>query len=384
MPPANPALRLSVLSALLSIGVVMVAVLAPELTILAASVSALSSVLLLVTGGGASGTTGPLHRGSSKSTLVGQEDYELVDKVSEGGIGEVFRARQLHLGRLVALKRIKPGRLSTDEQARFRREARVLSGLSNPHTINVFDAGIQSDGTLFYVMELLDGLNLRQLVERAGPVVPARVIHILYQAALSLLEAHGKDFVHRDLNPANLMICRYGGDYDFVKVLDFGLVKSMTPSAPSEDVFETQAGEIPGTPAFLAPESITGGGPPTVRADIYALGAIAHYLLTGKLLFDADTPVAIARAQLHEIPRRPSETSPHQVPQALDDLIMRCLEKDPARRPRNVREFLELLEELKIAHPWTRAQAEEKWHDVPLSFDARDASPRLPSDASAS
>lgn len=368
--------RLSLLSAGLSIAVAVTAFAMPALTILVALVSALVAVLSLF----ASAPAVAAPSSGAPGELLGHEAYEIVDKLGEGGIGEVFRARQLELGRFVALKRIKPKNLTREEQSRFRQEARVLAGLSNPHTINVFDAGIQTEGTLFYVMELLDGRNLRQLVEREGPIVPARVLHILHQATLSLIEAHERDFVHRDLNPSNLMICRYGGDYDFVKVLDFGLVKSMTQRPSSEDAFVTQTGELPGTPAFLAPESISGGALATARTDLYALAAIGHYLLTGKYLFEAEGAVAMARAQLHEIPGRASAGSPHEVPPALDDLIARCLEKDPAARPQTAREFLSLLEPLRLLLPWTRADAEASWKDVPV-VSARSEDALLPSES---
>jgi serine/threonine-protein kinase len=289
---------LSLLGAGLSIGLVFCALWAPDLTLLIAGVNVMVVLLALW-----SGPRSESDRSRASDQLV-SDQYEIVSKISEGGMGEVFRAKQVELGRLVALKRIKAERLTADDRARFKREARVLSSLFNPHTINVFDAGIQNDKTLFYVMELLDGIDLRVLVEKEGPLEPARVVHILRQATMSLLEAHQKDLVHRDLKPANIMVCRYGVEFYFVKVLDFGLVKGgQIDDGDSFDVI-TRACELPGTPAFLAPESVSGRAHLDSRADFYSLGAVGYFLLTGAYLFDAETPLAMVRAQLHDEPPR--------------------------------------------------------------------------------
>jgi eukaryotic-like serine/threonine-protein kinase len=369
--------RLSVLSALMAMGVLLVAFLAPDLTILAALVSTAVAVLAIFTG------PSPAQQGASGAHAAGGAAYEVLDKLGEGGAGEVFRARQRQLGRLVALKRIKPRQLSTDETERFRREARVLSALSNPHTINVFDAGIQREGSLFYVMELLDGLNLRQLIERDGPLPPARVIHILRQATLSLIEAHEKGLIHRDLNPSNLMVCRYGCEFDFVKVLDFGLVKLVSAKNEGESFDSiTRAGEVPGAPAFTAPESISGAGAPSPVADLYALGAVGYYLLSGKYLFEAEGAVAMARAQLYEEPAPLSEVSTLEVPEDLEALIHRCIKKDPKERPQSAEELFDLLEALLLRFPWTRAQARTCWQSVPDVPDQHEPEPPLPSETS--
>jgi serine/threonine-protein kinase len=331
-------------------------------------------VLGIFAGGGSSGDS------SSSGTAGGSEHYEVVDKISEGGMGEVFRARQVELGRLVALKRIKSMRLTSEDQARFKKEARVLSGLSNPHTINVFDAGIVAGDSPFYVMELLDGVNLRELIEKDGTLPAARVIHVMRQATLSLHEAHAQGLIHRDIKPANLMMCRYGGEFDFVKVLDFGLVKTVTQDI-EQGSFDaiTHAGELPGTPAFLAPESVAGSAGITPRVDIYALAAIGHFLLTGRHLFDAESPVAMVRAQLHEHPPLASEKSPQAVPEELDQLLARCLEKDADKRPQTAAELLDLLEDMSIRHPWTRTHAEACWRDVPALSERARPKPVLPS-----
>lgn len=369
--------RLNVLSAVMALGVLAVAFWAPEVTILAALLSAAVALLAVFSAPGRGLEGGGAPRDGRSAA------YEVLDKLGEGGAGEVFRARQRELGRLVALKRIKPRQLSTDEAERFRREARVLSALSNPHTINVFDAGIQREGSLFYVMELLDGLNLRQLIEKDGPLPPARVIHILRQATLSLIEAHQKGLIHRDLNPSNLMVCRYGCEFDFVKVLDFGLVKLVAAANEGESFDSiTRAGAVPGAPAFTAPESISGEGSPSPVADLYALGAIGYYLLSGKYLFEAEGAVAMARAQLYEEPAPLSEVSPLETPEDLEALIHRCIKKDPKERPQSAEELFDLLEALLVRFPWTRAQARTCWQAVPDVSDWNEPEPPLPSETS--
>lgn len=325
----------------------------------------------------------PLALWSARSTGAAAErasdssDYEVLDKLGEGGMGEVFRARHLGLRREVAIKRIKPRRATTEDRLRFRREARVLSSLSNPHTINVFDAGIREDGSFYYVMELLDGLNLDQWVTQQGPQSAGRVIHILRQTLRSLAEAHERGLVHRDLKPANLMLCRYGGDFDFVKVLDFGLVKigaGQEDSAPSL----SSVGALPGSPAFLPPESVLGSSFVDARADLYSLGAIAFFLMTGSFLFDADSPIAMVQAQLNEAPPSLRDRSPEFVPPELDDIVGRCLSKEREHRPESARSLLLELEELAVSHPWTARQAEACWSSIPLL--SRPPDPPLPAE----
>ena len=293
-------------------------------------------------------------------------------------MGEVFRARHVELRRDVAVKQIKPLRSSEEDRRRFEREARVLSTLSNPHTINVFDAGVREDGTFFYAMELLDGLDLEKLIQRTGPLSAPRTIHILRHAVLSLCEAHGKGLVHRDLKPANLMVCRYGGELDFVKVLDFGLVKGRLPDNDTDPL--SQDGGLPGTPAFLAPESIRGSAYVDSRADVYACGALGYYLLTGHFLFDEMTPMGMVQAQLNEKPPRASEKCPFDVPPAFDALIDRCLAKSAEERP-NTMELRTLLDQLRHENPWTREDAEAAWSSIPEAQFRLTSQPALPSAA---
>lgn len=373
------ATRLTVLSAVLSVAVLVSLVVYPSVAILIALVDVLVALLALFPGD-VSGQERREARAASPQRHFGTGSYEILEKLSEGGMGEVYSARHIELGRMVAIKNIKPIRVHEEDQARFRREARVLSGLSSPHTINVFDAGVRDDGTLFYVMELLDGLDLSRLVDETGPQRPERVIHVLRQVSLSLGEAHARGLVHRDLKPANIMLCRYGNTWDFTKVLDFGLVKGGAESEGSEPI--THSGELPGTPAFLAPESILGERI-DARADLYSLGAVAYYLLTGSFLFPERSPMRMVAAQIHEAPPRASESCPFDMPRELDDLIARLLSKDRNLRPASADEVIETLEILAVSSPWTREQAKACWERVPPRSDLGSLPPALPSDPGA-
>jgi serine/threonine-protein kinase len=355
-----------------SVGTVVALVLEQEVAVLLAAITVVLVGLSLF-------TTKQEPPKVDGAQVFGASSYRMLDKLGEGGMGEVFRAFQEGLKRTVALKRIKPFDLSEDGRGRFRREARVLSALTNPHTINVFDAGIQPDGTLYYVMELLDGFDLQSMIEQFGPLCPARVIHVLRQATMSLSEAHQRGLVHRDLKPANLMLCRYGGEYDFVKVLDFGLVKVGQPDADFSAVITTDD-VLPGTPAFLAPEAILGSGFVDARADIYSLGALAHYLLSGRYLFDVDSPIQMVQAQLRQQPPLASERSSQHVPPELDELIESCLQKERDARPQSAEDLLKQLEVLSLRYPWTREHAAKFWADVPAR--SLPPQPPLPSELS--
>jgi len=372
-PSSTPALSLFALA--LSVGLLISVILGSEASALIAAVHVLVLALAIW-------SRAPAPAPSTREVRWGDGSYELLDKLGEGGMGEVFRARHAELRRVVAIKQIKPLRKTSEERVRFKREARVLSSLSNPHTINVFDAGIQPDGTFYYVMELLDGLDLEKLISEKGPLPGPRVIHILRQATMSLSEAHKKGLVHRDLKPANLMVCRYGGEFDFVKVLDFGLVKGGAQEGESQDDI-TQGGDTPGTPAFLAPESLLGRDHVTHAVDIYALGALGFFLLTGRFLFDETTPLKMMQAQLNTPPPRASEYASSEVPQALDELLALCVKKSPSDRPKDADTLLAELESLSTLYPWTREAASAQWDEVPALRLAPFSQPPLPSDLGA-
>ncbi|PKN44137.1 MAG: serine/threonine protein kinase, partial [Deltaproteobacteria bacterium HGW-Deltaproteobacteria-20] len=295
--------------------------------------------------------------------------YRLVEKLGAGSFGEVWRAQHRMLRRPAAVKLISPASLGERDASaartiirRFEREAQATSQLCSPHTVDLYDFGVSPDGTFFYVMELLDGIDLQRLVERFGPVEPERVIHLLCQACHSLHDAHVQGLVHRDVKPANLFACRNGFEYDFVKVLDFGLVKS----SRQEDAGATKLsadGTIQGTPAYIAPEMILEKRQVDGRADLYSLGCVGYWLLTGKLVFEEDLPMRMVLAHAKHEPVVPSKRAGIDVPAELESIIMKCLSKDPEARPASAWELREMLQIAgrTLARPWTQERARRWW-----------------------
>jgi eukaryotic-like serine/threonine-protein kinase len=291
--------------------------------------------------------------------------YQLKEKLGSGGMGEVWRAQHRMLARPAAIKLIRPAALGeVGPLRRFEREAHATSELKDPHTIQLYDFGVAEDGTFYYVMELLDGLDLEKLVERDGPQPAERVVHVLRQACASLEEAHRRGLIHRDIKPANIYLCRYGIHVDFVKVLDFGLVKPRDTSVAQESaVTVTLEGTISGTPAFIAPETALGETEIDGRADIYALGCVGYWLLTGQLVFQANTAMKMVVEHARTIPTAPSERTEIVVPADLDRVILDCLEKDPARRPSTAAELSERLGAIALGRAWSTDRA-RGWWDV--------------------
>jgi eukaryotic-like serine/threonine-protein kinase len=282
-------------------------------------------------------------------------------------MGEVWRARHRMLARPAAIKLIRPSvmldtrsAVSEGAQRRFEREAQAIASLRSPHTVELFDFGVADDGTFYYVMELLDGLNADELVRRTGPVPAERAIHMLRQICHSLSEAESCGLVHRDIKPANIFLCRYGEDYDFVKVLDFGIVKAAEDSRKTGAAL-TMESVVHGTPAFIAPEQALGGSTLDGRADIYATGCVAYWLLPGELVFTADTPLALLMHHAHTAPIPPSARTELSIPPALDRLVLSCLAKNPADRPQTARESSRRLATVDGADAWTEDRAREWW-----------------------
>ncbi len=305
--------------------------------------------------------------------------YQLLQPLGQGGMGEVWMARHRMLARPAAIKLIRPEALGADVVTRrtvlrrFEREARATATLDSNHTITVYDFGVTQEGAFYYVMELLKGLNFDVLVKRFGPVDPARAVHLLRQACHSLAEAHERGLVHRDIKPANIYTCRLGFDYDFVKVLDFGLVKSSGGlEAGASDL--TADGVATGTPAYMAPELALGKTDIDGRADIYGLGCVAYWLVCGQRVFEADTPLAMVVAHVQETPLPPSRRTELPIPATLEQIILTCLEKDPAERPQTASELDHLLAGCGLDSPWSREQAEEWWtlHMPEISSPARE------------
>jgi hypothetical protein len=300
--------------------------------------------------------------------------YRLLERLGEGGMGEVWRARHRLLARPAAIKLIRPAAapliIGSEAASRFEREAQAIASLRSPHTVDLFDFGIADDGTFYYVMELLDGLDAERIVKRFGPMAPARVIHVIRQVCHSLSEAESISLVHRDIKPANIVLCRYGEDYDFVKVLDFGIVKAI--HAPTEDattlIALTAEHVVRGTPAFIAPEQALGGRPVDHRADIYGTGCLAYWLLTGQLVFTGDTPMQLLIQHAQTPPEPPSARTELPIPTELDAIVLACLAKDPSDRPQTARELARRLDAVPVSSEWTPELAREWWdthHPVP-------------------
>src|SRR5574338_400779 len=293
--------------------------------------------------------------------------YRLEERLGEGGMGEVWKASHRLLARPAAIKLIRSSVASSalgapDEmRRRFEREAQVIARLRSPHTVTLFDFGVTQEGSLYYVMELLEGLDTDKLIKRFGPMPPERVVHILRQICHSLSEADSCALVHRDIKPANIFLCRYGEDHDFVKVLDFGIAKAVhEPSADSETGI-TIANIVQGTPAFIAPEQAMGGVAVDTRADIYSTGCVAYWLLTGELVFHGDTAIKLLLARAQAAPDPPSSRTELPIPPALDALVLACLAKDREERPRSPRDLLERLDAVPLRDAWTETRAREWW-----------------------
>ena len=292
--------------------------------------------------------------------------YELVEKIGEGGMGEVWRAKHRLLARPAAIKLIRAdvldASLGDDAKAvrRFEREAQDTASLRSVHTIDVYDFGITEDGAFYYVMELLDGISLERCVQTYGPMESARVVYVLRQVCHSLAEAHARGLVHRDIKPANIFLCRLGPDEDFVKVLDFGLVKHAASAAPVTEL--TAAGNAAGTPAYMAPEVALASPDVDGRADLYSLGCVAYFLLTGQVVFTADSAIAVALAHVNDEPVPPSARSSFTIPSRLEAVILQCLAKDPAERPASAADVANRLAGIVPEDAWT-ADAAHVWWD---------------------
>jgi len=267
--------------------------------------------------------------------------YRLVARLGRGGMGEVWRAEHRLLARPAAIKLIRPEMLGAADTEgrratlrRFEREAQATALLRSPHTIQLYDFGVTDDGTFYYVMELLAGFDLESLVQRFGPLPSGRVVDLIGQVCHSLAEAHDQDLIHRDIKPANVYLCRYGRETDFVKVLDFGLVKTRRKTEPAGPSV-THQGAVAGTPSCMAPEQITGDRPVDGRSDIYGVGCVAYWLLTGRHVFEAPTPVQVMAHHLEKRPEPPSAHTRQPIAPSFDAAVLACLEKDPGRRPQS-------------------------------------------------
>jgi len=283
--------------------------------------------------------------------------YVIEREIGAGGMANVYLARHALLKRPTAVKILKRVRASDEMIARFEREVQLASRLTHPNTVEIFDYGRTREGQLYYAMEYLDGVTLAQLVDKDGPIAVARAIHLLRQVCAGLVEAHARGLVHRDIKPENVMACRRGIEFDVVKILDFGLVKNMA-NPHTRDL--TRGLRILGTPLYMSPERIRSPSDVDERADIYSVGVVAFYLLTGTKLFRSENDLELAQRILNDVPPHPS-TLVAGIPEELDRLVMACLAKRREDRPQSAAAMVDALESLALVHRWTRAQAALAW-----------------------
>lgn len=291
--------------------------------------------------------------------------YALDRVIAQGGMGEVWLANHKMLARPAAVKLIRPellaGQTMRNEaviRKRFEREARATAALRNPHTVALYDFGVTADNMFYYVMELLEGIDLQTLVDRHGPMHPGRVRNILIQVCESLEEAHRLGMVHRDIKPRNIFLSKLGWQHDFAKVLDFGLVKT---ALREDESMMTMDGSATGTPAYMAPEVALGGAKVDGRTDIYSLGCVAYFMLTGGLVFPEATPTAMALAHVQKPPSPMSERTELPVPLGLEQVILACLDKDPEKRPKSAQDLARRLERLNDVPQFCRDMAATWW-----------------------
>jgi serine/threonine-protein kinase len=300
-----------------------------------------------------------LRKEAFEARQLGQ--YRLRHLIGAGGMGHVYLAEHQLLKRPCAIKLIRPGKTHDPRAlARFEREVRATARLSHWNIVEIFDYGATDDGTFYYVMEYLPGLSVSELVERYGPMPPERAVHLLRQTCDALREAHAQGLVHRDIKPGNIFAAQRGGVHDVAKLLDFGLAK-IVADVPSSQI--TQEGMITGSPLYMSPEQALGEEEPDARSDIYSLGAVAYYMLTGQPPFDDDKTMRVLVAHAHDQVAPPSSLR-RDVPADLERIVLRCLAKDPAERFPNAESLDEALAACELASGWTRSHAALWWEQV--------------------
>jgi serine/threonine-protein kinase len=300
---------------------------------------------------------GSLRREAFEARQLGQ--YRLCRLLGSGGMGDVYLAEHQMMKRPCAIKLIRPGKANDPQAlARFEREVRATAKLSHWNTIEIFDYGRTEDGTFYYVMEYLPGLSLAELVEKHGPLPAPRAIHLLMQACDALGEAHAAGLIHRDIKPGNIFAAQRGGIHDVAKLLDFGLAKPIATTAP---VQLTQEGSITGSPLFMSPEQALGDSEPDARSDIYSLGAVAYFLLTGVPPFEGDRPIKVILAHAHEQVLPPSKLR-SDIPRDVEQVVLRCLAKNPAERYQSAAALRRALSECVAAGGWTHEEAAGWWN----------------------
>jgi eukaryotic-like serine/threonine-protein kinase len=304
----------------------------------------------------ASHTIFGLRREVQQSRVLGQ--YTLESKISEGGMGVVWRANHALLRRPTAVKLLAPHRAGEHAIRRFEREVQLTSRLTHPNSVAIYDYGRTRDGIFYYAMEFLDGTDLDRLVAEHGPQPPGRVVHVLMQVCGALAEAHDLGLVHRDVKPANVLLSPRRNEHEVAKILDFGLVKNIELDSKNSAV--SAINTITGTPLYMAPEAIQAPESVDGRSDLYALGAVAWFLLVGRPPFEGDSVVEVCARHLHDKPERPSNALGSAIPNDLEDIVLACLEKQPSSRPADARTLRRLLEACTV-DAWTIAHAARFW-----------------------
>jgi tRNA A-37 threonylcarbamoyl transferase component Bud32 len=286
-------------------------------------------------------------------------NYILKKEIGHGGMGTIYEASHAFLARPTAIKVLTPKKEDPQmARVRFDREVKLVSSLTHPNTITIFDYGHASDQTFYYAMELLEGMDLEEMVKQFGPLPADRAIHLLTQVCGSLSEAHEKGFVHRDIKPSNIFITHRGGIYDFVKVLDFGLAKEFRESL---DPTLTESGYYLGTPRYTAPECVINPTHIDRRTDLYMLGCVAYWILTGHSPFEKDSGMEMMIDHVKTLPPKPSAMGKEPIPEELDRIVMKCLEKDPEFRFQTAPELENALDQVPLSKPWTQAEARGWW-----------------------
>ncbi|WP_232102832.1 serine/threonine protein kinase [Gimesia aquarii] len=302
---------------------------------------------------------GSLRREAFDAKGVGM--YTLRKQIGTGGMGEVYLAEHRLLKRPCAIKLIRRDKVDDENiLLRFESEVQATAGLTHPNTIEIYDYGHTEEGTFYYAMEFLPGLNLQEIVERFGELPPERVVYLLRQVCSALAEAHHKGLIHRDIKPGNIFSAERGGLYDVAKLLDFGLVKDNRPEKNSLEL--TMEGAVVGSPLYTSPEVVTGDGEPDFRSDIYSLGATAYYLLTGKPVFEGESALKVVFAHASQAVKPLTEINP-KICKELEAIILKCLEKKPEDRYQKAEELSDALKELKLKE-WTQEEAAEWWSDA--------------------
>jgi hypothetical protein len=284
--------------------------------------------------------------------------YRIESRIGRGGMGTVYRARHALLRRPTAVKVLNTERSGKEGVARFEREVQITSSLRHPNTVEIYDYGYTPDGTFYYAMEYLQGIDIGDCVQNGGPQPEARVLHVMRQACGSIAEAHAAGLIHRDIKPANIMLCERGGLLDFVKVLDFGLVRQQQQA---QDAALTDVHSLTGTPLYMPPEVVRNPEALDARGDVYQLGLVAYYLLAGRHVFTADTPMDVMLKHVSEAPVPPAQVLGKPISDDLERLILRCLAKDPSERPADAGALLEALERCSVEGSWGQAEARAWW-----------------------